>query len=224
MALAAQDGSAIDRGQDLDLGADGLDRRRTDEDGVQRAAAESGHVEVRLERVDLPAPTRRGAPRCRRRRSSAGRRARRGSRGRAGSFRRRCRTPASPPPAAPPPARTTPKTGAASTWWSTSAARQHQGVDVVEIRRQAAGDRLPTPGRDSTAVNAVLTPLAGPTRRPSPGGLAASHMTVRLYGAVPSDENRRPTGTLGNATGTRSTTGGSPCTPRPAAASGPAWR
>src|SRR5262245_44991346 len=53
--LAAQDGSAIDRGQDVDLVADGLHHWRTDEHGMQGTVAESRYVEVGLERVDLAA-------------------------------------------------------------------------------------------------------------------------------------------------------------------------
>src|SRR5260221_8152791 len=41
--------------EDLDVGTDRFDERRADEDRMERLGAEGGHVEIRLERIELPA-------------------------------------------------------------------------------------------------------------------------------------------------------------------------
>ena len=66
-------------------------------------------------------------------------------------------------------------------------------------------------------ARAVPTRPAGPARRPSPGGLAACAHDASIVRGVPNGENRPPTGTLVELDRHPIATGGSPCTPRPAA-------
>src|SRR5690348_4113464 len=54
-ALAAHDGTAVDIGQHLDIGADPLDDRCTYENGVDGTAVDAPDVEVGLEAVNLTA-------------------------------------------------------------------------------------------------------------------------------------------------------------------------
>ncbi len=55
-ALTGRDDRAIAQlRQDLDAGSDRLDQRGADEDGVERICAEDRHIEIRFERVALPA-------------------------------------------------------------------------------------------------------------------------------------------------------------------------